>query len=69
MRDYVKTDMPEERIIGLAWALRDFKPEQIEHYFLDETMVTFGIGDDRWAEVAMPGTIEALAQKLLGTPR
>src|SRR4029079_2701954 len=24
LRDFVKTDIPEERIVGLTWALRDF---------------------------------------------
>lgn len=66
LRNFVKTDLPEERMIGLVWALRDFQPSRIERYVLDENMVTFGIGDDRWAEVALPGAIDALAQKLLG---
>lgn len=66
LRSYVRTDLPEERMIGLVWALRDFQPGQIERYVLDEDMVTFGIGDDRWAEVALPGAIEELVQKLLG---
>jgi len=33
---------------------------------LDEESVSFGIGDDRWAEVADPSAIEALARKLIG---
>jgi polyisoprenyl-teichoic acid--peptidoglycan teichoic acid transferase len=66
LRDYVKTDMPEERMIGLAWALRDAAPDQVERYVVDENSVSFGIGDDRWAEVASPGTFESLAQQLLG---
>jgi LCP family protein required for cell wall assembly len=63
---HVKTDMPEDRIIGLAWALRDFTPQQIEHYLLSADQITFGVGDDRWAEVADPGALESLAQQLLG---
>lgn len=66
LRGYVQTDMPEERIVGLAWALRDFTPGQVERYLLDEDMISFGIGEDRWAEVAHPGAIDALVMQLLG---
>jgi LCP family protein required for cell wall assembly len=66
MRGYVKTDIPEDRMLGLAWALRDIAPDKIERYLLDENMISFGVGDDRWAEIAQPGAIEALAHKLLG---
>ena len=66
LRDYVRTDIPEERVLGLAWALRDITPDQIEHYLLDENMVTFGVGSDRWAEVALPGAIDELVAQLIG---
>ncbi len=66
LRGYVQTDLPEDRMIGLAWALRNFTPDHVERYVLDEDNITFGIGDDRWAEVADPGAIEALAHKLIG---
>jgi len=66
LRGYVQTDLPEERMIGLAWALRNFTPDHVERYLLDEDSVSFGIGDDRWAEVADPSVIEALAHKLVG---
>jgi anionic cell wall polymer biosynthesis LytR-Cps2A-Psr (LCP) family protein len=66
LRDYVRTDIPEERLLGLAWALRDVTPDQIEHYLLDENMVTFGVGSDRWAEVAVPSAIDELVAQLLG---
>ncbi|HEY3229450.1 MAG TPA: LCP family protein [Roseiflexaceae bacterium] len=66
LRDYVKTDIPEDRMLGLAWALRDITPGVIEHYVLDENMVSFGVGEDRWAEVAQPGELEGLVRKLLG---
>ena len=66
LRGYVKTDMPEERMLGLAWALRDFAPEQIEHYLLSADMITFGVGEDRYAEVADPGAIETLVHQLIG---
>jgi LCP family protein required for cell wall assembly len=65
LRDYVKTDLPPKRMIGLAWAMRNVSPESVERYMLDANMVTFGVGNDRWAEVAQPGVIEALVRKLL----
>jgi LCP family protein required for cell wall assembly len=67
LRGYVKTDIPEQRLIGLAWALRDFSPDQVEHYQLSPDMVSFGVGDDRWAAVAQPGAIDELVHQLLGT--
>ena len=66
LREYVQTDLPEDRMIGLAWALRNFTPAHVERYLLDEDSVSFGIGDDRWAEVADSSAIEALARKLIG---
>jgi LCP family protein required for cell wall assembly len=66
LRAYVQTDLPENRMIGLAWALRDFTPDRVERYLLDENSISFGIGGDRWAEVADPSAVEALTHKLLG---
>jgi polyisoprenyl-teichoic acid--peptidoglycan teichoic acid transferase len=66
LREYVQTDLPEDRMIGLAWALRNFTPAHIERYLLDEESVSFGIDGDRWAEVADPSAIEALKRKLIG---
>jgi LCP family protein required for cell wall assembly len=66
LRGFVETDMPEERMIGLAWALRDFTPDRVERYVLDEDHISFGIGSDRWAAVAAPGAIEALVAQLIG---
>ena len=69
LRGYVKTDIPEDRLLGLAWALRDVTSDTLERYLVDENMITFGIGDDQWAEVAVPGAIEGVTQKLLGEAR
>src|SRR5262249_14179337 len=66
LRGFVQTALPEERMIGLAWALRKFNPDQVERYVLDEDSVSFGVGEDRWAEVADPSAIEALVHKLIG---
>jgi LCP family protein required for cell wall assembly len=66
LRGFVQTDLPEERMVGLAWALRNFTPDHVERYVLDEDGVSFGVGDDRWAEVADSNTLEALVHKLIG---
>lgn len=67
LHGYVQTNLPEDRILGLAWALRELDASAIERYTLDQTMVTFGIGNDRWAEVARPGVIPGLVHKLMGS--
>ncbi len=66
LRGYVKTDIPEDRLMGLAWALRDISSEQIERYQIDENMVSFGVGDDRWAEIVQPASIAGLVRDLMG---
>ncbi|GAB4198601.1 MAG: LCP family protein [Roseiflexaceae bacterium] len=68
LRGYVKTDMPEERILGLAWALRNLAPQQVERYTVEANMVAFGMGNDRWAETIEPGLLQGLGQKLVGEP-
>lgn len=73
LRGYVETDIPEDRMVGLAWALRDLEPTMVERYLLDENMISFnGEGggcsgsDDYWAECAHPDTIRALVQQWMG---
>jgi LCP family protein required for cell wall assembly len=66
LRGYVRTDMPEERVIGLAWALRNITPDHVERYLVDENMISFGIGSDRWAALIQPGALETLVGQLLG---
>ena len=66
LRDYVRTDMPEERILGLGWALRAVTPNQLERYTVTPDMVTFGSGGDQYIEVPVPGTLEGLASQLMG---
>jgi anionic cell wall polymer biosynthesis LytR-Cps2A-Psr (LCP) family protein len=76
LRGYVQTDLPEERMAGLAWALRDLAPTDVERYQVDENMISFnGEGggcsssDDYWAECANLATIRALVQQWLGGTR
>ncbi len=67
LRDYVQTDLPEERMINLAWAFRHMTLDSIERYTLDANMVSmYVIPDDPYAQFALPGTIEMLVQQLLG---
>lgn len=66
LRNYLRTTIPAERMVGLAWALRNVTPESIETYSLDASMVSFGVGDDRWAQQALPGTLELVRSQLLG---
>ncbi len=66
MRDYVRTDMPEDRIVGLGWALRAVTPDKLEHYAVSPDMVTFGSGSDQYIEVPIPGTLGGLASQLMG---
>lgn len=66
LRGYVYTNMPANRMVGLAWALRDTAPEAVERYTLEASQIFFGVGDDRWAEQAKPGVLATLTAKLLG---
>jgi LCP family protein required for cell wall assembly len=70
LRDYVQTDMPIDRIVDLAWALRAIAPESVERYNLDGSMISENAGsDDPYAEYALPGVIESLTQQLMnGAP-
>jgi LCP family protein required for cell wall assembly len=70
LRDHIQTDMSPEYMVELAWAFRDFSPQDVERYVLDETMVTmYALPDDPYAMFALPGTFERLSRQLLeGTP-
>jgi polyisoprenyl-teichoic acid--peptidoglycan teichoic acid transferase len=69
LRDYVQTSMPVDRMVGLAWALRDVAPESVEHYNLDGSMIAENVDPgDPYAEYALPGMIESLTQKLINGP-
>jgi LCP family protein required for cell wall assembly len=68
LRDYIQTDMPMDRIVDLAWALHGIAPGSVERYALDESMVAEQVlPDDPYATFALPGAIESLVRKLLGT--
>lgn len=63
---FVQTDMPKERIVGLVWALRDADPSSVEHYWVGTSMVSFGVGSDRYAMLPNPGRMRQLGRQLMG---
>lgn len=66
LRGFVTTDIPETQLLGLAWAFRDFAPDQVERHTLDASSVSIGAPGDPYAQYALPGAIERLRAKLLG---
>ncbi|NTU79605.1 MAG: LCP family protein, partial [Chloroflexales bacterium] len=62
---YVQTDMPPERMLELAWALRELDAAAVERYALREAEVVFGVDNDRFAQTPRPGVIERYARLLL----
>jgi LCP family protein required for cell wall assembly len=66
LRDYVQTDLPEERMVGLAWAFQSLTPDLVERYALDGSMVSMNaIPGDPYAQLVVPGAIDTLVQQLL----
>jgi polyisoprenyl-teichoic acid--peptidoglycan teichoic acid transferase len=69
MRDYVQTDMPQDQMISLAWAFRDFSPADVERYTLDAGMVSMNVvPGDPFAQIAAPGAIRSLSRLLIHGP-
>ncbi len=69
MRDYVQTDMPQDQMISLAWAFRDFSPEEVERYTLEAGMVSQNVvPGDPYAQIAVPGAINRLSNLLINGP-
>jgi len=66
LRSYVQTTIPQERIVGLVWALRTVQPGQIEHYSITSDMVNWGVGSDAYALVAPPDVLTGLRNQFLG---
>jgi LCP family protein required for cell wall assembly len=63
---FLQTDMPPEQLLALAWAMRDLDPAAVERYALAEGDVSFGVGSDRFAQVARPGVLERYGALLAG---
>jgi LCP family protein required for cell wall assembly len=64
---YVQTDMPKERMVGLAWALHDYSSSNVKRYTMTSDMVSVGVGSDQFALVAHPESLNALADLFMGT--
>jgi LCP family protein required for cell wall assembly len=61
LRGYVQTTMPEERIVGLVWALRHV--QEVERYAITSDQVLWGSSNDPYALVAPQAVLEELAAK------
>lgn len=68
LRDYISTDMPQEKLLYLAWVLRDYQVDQIERYALSRDMVRYGVGTDRHALLPRRAALNGLVQAFLGAP-
>ncbi len=68
MVGYVQTDMPVERMLELAWALRNLDPARVERYAFTEADVRFGVDNDRVAQAPRPGVIERYVRLLFYGP-
>ncbi len=65
LANYTQTDMPPERMLELAWALRDLDAAAVERYALHEPEVIFGVDNDRFAQTPRPGVIAHYTRLLL----
>lgn len=67
LRGYIQTDLPEDRMVRLAWSLRNFAPEAVEQYRLEVDQVDLFVNTaDPYAQYIRPGAAESLARKLMG---
>jgi LCP family protein required for cell wall assembly len=66
LRDDIQTDLSLDEMIGLAWAFRNFAPDQVERYALDENLTSVGMAGDPYAISASPGAIQIVVGQLLG---
>ncbi len=66
LKGYVQTDMPVDRIVGLVWSLRMVEAAHVEHYGINSSMVSWGVGADSYALSASRATLDALTGQLLG---
>jgi LCP family protein required for cell wall assembly len=68
LRDNIQTDLSLDQMIGIAWAFRNFAPDQTERYALDENLTSVGVAGDPYAITASPWAIQQVVGDLLGTP-
>ncbi len=65
---FVLTDMPKERILDMIWTMRDFDALSVERYTIGEHMVSFGVGDDRYAMIVAPETLAQMGRIFIEAP-
>ncbi len=65
LRDDVQTDLSLDQMLGIAWAFRNFSPDLVERYTLDESLTTVGTPGDAYAITAAPGAIRLVTNQLL----
>lgn len=68
LRDDIQTDLSLDQMIGMAWAFRNFSPDLVERYALDESLTSVGVAGDPYAITASPGAIQLVTSQLLGNP-
>ncbi|NTU84507.1 MAG: LCP family protein, partial [Chloroflexales bacterium] len=65
LRDDIQTDLSLEQMLGVAWAFRNFSPDLVERYTLDENLTSVGAAGDPYAITAAPGAIQLVVGQLL----
>lgn len=66
LRDYIHTDVPPRRLVGLAWAFRNLSPDAVERYVFGENQVVmYADPNDPYALLAQPGAVEEMVQRLM----
>lgn len=69
LRDYVQTDLSQNRLMSLVWAFRNLSPDAVERYTLDVNMISVNVNpSDPYAEYARPGAIQQVTEQLLNGP-
>lgn len=70
LRDNIQTDLSLNQMLGLAWAFRNYSPDLVERYALDENLVyEGGISDDPYATLPVPGAVPMLVDQLVNGPQ
>lgn len=66
LRDFVRTDMPKDRILDMVWAMRNLDVTSIQRFVLTPDSVVAGVGNDTFALVPSPAALNRLVQQFLG---
>lgn len=66
LRDNLQTDLALDQMIGIAWAFRNFSPDQVERYSLDENLTSVGVAGDPYAITTSSWAIQQVVGQLMG---